>query len=60
MIAAGLGAVRILGRIFYALGYSKAAPSRSMGFLIQSLATAVLLFGALIKAVMLGLQFNWT
>lgn len=60
MIAAGIGVVWIIGRILYALGYAKEAKARSTGFLIQSLATAVLLFGALIKAVMLGLQFNWT
>jgi uncharacterized membrane protein YecN with MAPEG domain len=59
-IAAALGVVWIAGRILYTLGYSKAASSRSTGFLIQALATAVLLFGFLIKAVMLGLQFNWT
>lgn len=59
-VAAVLGVVWIIGRILYMTGYSKAAGSRSMGFMIQALATAVLLFGFLIKAVMLGLQFNWT
>jgi len=44
----------------YALGYAKAAQSRSTGFLVQSLACIVLVIGALIRAVMLGLQFNWT
>lgn len=60
MIAAAIGAVWIVGRILYALGYARAAEARSLGFLIQALATAVLLFGALYKAVMLGLQYNWT
>jgi uncharacterized membrane protein YecN with MAPEG domain len=46
-VAAGLGAVWIVGRFLYMTGYSKAAPSRSTGFLIQLFATAVLLFGAL-------------
>lgn len=59
-IASGIGLVWCLGRIMYAVGYAKAAEARSMGFLVQSLAAAVLLFGALIRAVMLGLQLNWT
>src|SRR5229473_5968471 len=45
--AAVLGLVWIIGRIFYMIGYIKAAPRRSPGFFIQSLACAVLLFGAL-------------
>ena len=45
--AAALGLVWIIGRIFYMIGYIKAAPRRSPGFFIQSLACAVLLFGAL-------------
>lgn len=53
LLASGLGVVWIIGRIMYGLGYAKAASSRSMGFLVQALATAVLLFGALGKAVML-------
>jgi glutathione S-transferase len=59
-IAAAIGLVWIVGRVLYALGYSRAAGSRSTGFLIQGLATLVLLIGFLIKAVMLGLQLNWT
>jgi len=46
-VAAGLGVVWIVGRILYALGYAKEAHRRSMGFLIQMLACAVLLFGAM-------------
>ena len=45
--AAVLGAVWIVGRIAYALGYYRDARQRAPGFLIQSLATAALLFGAL-------------
>ncbi len=53
MIAAALGAVWIVGRILYALGYVKDPGKRELGFLIQTLAAAVLLFGALGKAVMI-------
>ena len=51
LVAAGLGVVWIVGRIIYATGYMAAAEKRSTGFLIQSLATAVLLFGALGKII---------
>lgn len=47
LVAAGLGAVWIIGRFLYMTGYSQAAGSRSMGFIIQALAAAALLFGAL-------------
>lgn len=49
--AAVLGLVWIVGRVVYGLSYAKAAEARSTGFGIQALATAVLLFGALIGAV---------
>lgn len=52
LLAAALGLVWIVGRILYALGYAKAAGGRGTGFLIQVLATGVLLFGALAGAVM--------
>jgi glutathione S-transferase len=56
--AAGLGLVWIVGRILYALGYAKEASRRSLGFLIQSLATAVLLFGSLGVIVWQALQHH--
>ena len=53
VIVAAIGAIWIFGRILYAVGYAKDASKRSMGFLIQLLSAAVLLFGALSKAVMI-------
>ena len=52
LVAAGLGLVWIVGRILYAVGYSEAAEKRELGFMIQTLATAILLFGALGRAVL--------
>ncbi len=52
IIVAAIGVVWILGRILYALGYVEDPSKRSMGFLIQFLASVVLLLGALGKAVM--------
>ena len=51
LVAAGVGVVWIVGRILYATGYIQAANKRSTGFMIQSLATAVLMFGALGKII---------
>ena len=52
IIVAAIGGVWIIGRILYALGYAADPSKRAMGFYIQLLAAAVLLFGALGKAVM--------
>lgn len=52
IVVAAIGLVWVLGRIVYALGYMKDPGSRSMGFMIQFLASIVLLLGALGKAVM--------
>lgn len=52
IIVAAIGVVWIVGRILYALGYVKDPSKREMGFLIQFLASTVLLLGALGKAVM--------
>jgi glutathione S-transferase len=45
--AAGIGAVWILGRIAYAVGYYQAAEKRGIGFAISSLSGMVLLLGSL-------------
>ena len=50
-VAACVGVIWIFGRILYALGYARAAGSRSLGFMVQGLAVAVLLFGALGRIV---------
>ncbi|MET0273036.1 MAG: MAPEG family protein [Phenylobacterium sp.] len=46
-VAAVLGVVWIIGRILYALAYVKDPSKRELGFMIQTLACAALLFGAL-------------
>lgn len=51
MVAAGLGVVWIIGRVLYALGYAQSADKRELGFMVQMAATAVLLFGALGRAI---------
>ncbi|MEW6018535.1 MAG: MAPEG family protein [Pseudomonadota bacterium] len=51
LVAAGLGGVWILGRILYAQGYVADPSKRGLGFLIQALAAAALLFGALGRIV---------
>ena len=50
-VAALVGAVWIVGRLVYARAYARDPRTRTMGFAIQGLATAVLLFGALIGVV---------
>ncbi|CAN5514174.1 MAPEG family protein [soil metagenome] len=51
LIAAALGVVWIVGRIVYALGYAADPSKREVGFIVQGLATAVLLFGALGRVI---------
>jgi len=46
-VAAGLGIVWMIGRVVYSIGYMADPAKRSTGFLIQFLAGAVLLIGAL-------------
>lgn len=57
-IAAALGLVWIVGRILYMTGYSRAAGARSLGFMIQALATLALLAGAFVKLILLAFRFG--
>jgi glutathione S-transferase len=50
-IAAAIGAVWVIGRIVYMIGYFRSVQGRSPGFAIQALAAIALWFGA-IGAVM--------
>ena len=51
LVAAALGLLWIVGRILYQRGYVADPGKRELGFLIQALATGVLLFGALGRLV---------
>ena len=53
-IAAGIGAVWIIGRIVYFIGYSKAAAKRGPGFMIQGI-TAIALWAGALGAIVLRL-----
>ncbi len=44
----GIGALWIVGRILYALGYYQAAEKRMIGFAISSLSSLTLLMGSLV------------
>ena len=52
-VAAALGAVWIVGRIIYFLGYKAAAEKRRPGFAIQAAAASALLIGALGRVIYL-------
>ncbi|WP_022722903.1 MAPEG family protein [Rhodopseudomonas sp. B29] len=54
--AAGLGALWIVGRIIYMIGYTEAAPKRGAGFAVQMVAAAILWGGSVYGVVhqMLG------
>lgn len=51
MIAAGLGMVWIVGRVLYATGYVADPAKRELGFMVQMIASAALLLGALGRIV---------
>ena len=51
LVAAAVGLVWIIGRVLYQTGYVRDPSKRELGFMIQALATAVLLFGALGRLV---------
>ena len=51
LFAAAMGVVWIVGRLLYSVGYMAGPAKRGTGFLIQLLASAVLLLGALGKIV---------
>lgn len=51
LVAAAVGLVWILGRFLYGRGYVADPAKRETGFMIQALACAVLLFGALGRIV---------
>lgn len=53
-LGAILGVIWIIGRIIYFLGYTTEASKRGIGFLIQALAAAALLFGALGRLIYLA------
>lgn len=49
---AGIGAVWLIGRILYALGYYQAASKRMVGFGISSISSTLLLIGSLIGIIL--------
>ena len=51
LVAAGVGVIWIVGRVLYARGYVADPAKRELGFMIQSLATGFLLFGALGRVI---------
>jgi glutathione S-transferase len=55
-ISSAIGLVWIVGRILYLTGYSQAPEKRETGFLIQTLAAAVLLFGALGRLIWIAVS----
>ena len=50
-VAAAIGAVWIIGRVVYFIGYSKEAAKRGRGFAIQAFASITLWVGALVTVL---------
>lgn len=50
--AAAIGAVFLIGRLMYYLGYTAAPEKRGIGFGVAFLANAVLIIGALVGAIL--------
>jgi glutathione S-transferase len=53
--AATLGAIWVIGRVLYMVGYARSTQARAPGFLIQGLSALALLIGALIGAAQAAL-----
>jgi len=51
LLAAGLGAVFIVGRVVYLLGYVREPRKRELGFFLSAIPNVVLLLGGLFGAV---------
>jgi uncharacterized membrane protein YecN with MAPEG domain len=55
-LAAGLGALWVIGRILYMVGYMRDVRSRAPGFGVQAAATLVLLLGAAIGGLLAAVR----
>ena len=52
MISAGFGAVWVIGRVVYALGYYQEPKKRSTGFMISSFGSVSLLISAMVGLIL--------
>jgi glutathione S-transferase len=51
LFGAGLGAIWIVGRVIYAIGYARNPDKRGPGFILAFVSLIVLVVGALVKAL---------